>query len=59
MTKFTPINAFTPRELRAMDTDRPLSPPSTDDELVHKRKRAEIRQRILRRLREKFPSLPY
>ncbi len=59
MTRYPRRAGFAVHELQAMDMDWPPPPPSPFDEIGHDKRRAHVRRRILRLMKEKFPSLPY
>lgn len=49
----------TPELKVVMNMDWPPPPPSPFDEIGHNKRRVQVRQRILRVMKEKYPGLPY
>ena len=47
------------RALHVMGMDWPPPPPSPFDEIGHAKRRAQVRRRVLRLMKEEFPGLPY
>lgn len=59
MTYLFPFLRIPQPEQKAMDMDTPPNPPSQVDEIGHSKRRVQVRRRILRVMKEKFPGLPY
>ena len=59
MTYILPFLRTLQSEQKAMDMDWPPPPPSPFDEIGHSKSRIQVRRKILRLMKEKFPGLPY
>ena len=59
MIKYSLPAGLVVHDLQTMGMDWPPLPPSPFDEIGHNKRRIQVRQRILRLMKEKFPSLPY
>ncbi len=59
MTTYQRHDSIAVRPLQVMGMDWPPRPPSLIDEIGHAKRRAYVRSRILRLMKETYPSLPY
>lgn len=59
MTNHLNVLRFPTPELKAVNMDWPPPPPSPFDEIGHSKRRAQVRRRVLRLMKEKHSGLPY